>query len=128
MDKHGEATCVGVSPKVWALNDAVRTPSPDEDNCLYDLVTSNPSKSACPVQVQYQDGPVFRHVGLGVWLYGAAKRTLYVNCSNQSSESNSVSHYKLTGTGAFSLQTGCEAVSKARSKFQVMSMAGGNLR
>lgn len=79
MDKHGEATCIGASPKVCALNDAVRTPSPDEDNCLYDLFTSNPSKNACPVQVQCQDGPVFRHVGLGVWLYGAAKGTLYVN-------------------------------------------------
>ena len=110
LDKHREATCVGVSPKVCSLREAVRTPSTEGDDCLYDLFTSKPSKNACPVQVQYQDGPVFRHVGLGVWLYGAARGTLYVNCSNQSDDSNSVSHYKLTGTGAFRLQPGCEAV------------------
>ena len=110
MNNHREAKCVGEGPRVCSLLGAVRTPSPDRDSCLYDLFADNPAHETCPVQVQYQDGPVFRHVGLGVWLYGAARGTLQVRCSGQGTQPNSnTGHYKLTGTGAFRLQPGCEA-------------------
>ena len=56
----------------------------------------------CPVQVQCQNGSIFRKVGLRVWLYGAAPGTLHVRCSAQGLQPGSnTGHYKLTGTGAF---------------------------
>ena len=62
-----------------------------------------------PVQVQYQNGPVFQHVGLWLCLYGAARGTLQVRCSGQGAQPGSnTGHCKLTGTGAFRLQPGCE--------------------
>ena len=110
MDAHREAKCEGNEPRVCSLLGAVKAPSPDRNNCLYDLFTDSPTTETCPVQVQYQEGPVFQHVGLGVWLYGAAQGTLQVRCSGQSVQSESqLGQYKLTGTGAFRLQPGCEA-------------------
>ena len=109
MDDTREAQCVGKDPRVCSLHGAIKTSSGDLDNCLYDLFVDNPSGTACPAQVQYHDGPLFRHVGLGVWLYGAAKGTLRVQCSDQVSRSDHTGHYRLTGTGAFRLQPGCEA-------------------
>ena len=111
MDNQREAKCVGENPRVCSLYGAVTAPSPDQDSCLYDLFTDNPSSTACPVQIQYHDGPMFRHVGLGVWLYGAAKGHLQVRCLEQASQPDQTTgHYELTGTGAFRLQPGCEAL------------------
>ena len=110
MGVNRETKCVGENPRVCSLIGAVKTPSPNKDSCLYDLFTDSPDNGACPVQVQYHDGPLFHHVGLGVWLYGAARGTLQVRCSDQGTQPGSnTGHYKLTGTGAFRLQPGCEA-------------------
>ena len=82
----------------------------------------------CPVQVQYQNGPIFRKVGLGVWLYGvwlygAARGTLQVRCSAQGLQPGSdMGHYKLIGTGAFWLQRWCEA---SFGQIKVPSYANG---
>ena len=63
------------------------------------LLSDNPTS---PVQVQYQDGPVFQHVGLGVWLYGAVRGTLQVRCQAQDLHPRSnMGHSRLTGTRAF---------------------------
>lgn len=109
MNDHRETKCIGNEPRVCSLHSAVRTPSNEDSDCLYDLFTDRTSSPACPVQVQYHDGPIFRHVGMGVWLYGAAKGTLRVQCSEQANRTEHSSQYQLTGTGAFRLQPGCEA-------------------
>ena len=110
MNDHREAKCVGEKPRVCSLYGAVKSPLAKHDDCLYDLFTDKPSISSCPVQVQYHEGPVFRHVGLGVWLYGAAKGLLKVRCSAQETQPGSnTGQYELTKTGAFRLQPGCEA-------------------
>ena len=61
-------------------------------------------------------------MGFGVWLYGAAKGTLQVQCSEQMSIQDRTGHYKLTGTGAFRLQPGCEA---SLGQFKVPSYVNG---
>ncbi|XP_043190235.1 uncharacterized protein LOC122364160 [Amphibalanus amphitrite] len=113
MTNRREAQCKGKSPRVCALKEAVQSPRSQESRCLYDLFSDQPTGTSCPTQVQYHDGPMFRHVGMGVWLYGAAKGTLLVRCSNQSRTSAPPHHpagqYELTGTGMFRLQPGCEA-------------------
>ena len=109
MNNHREAKCLGENPRVCSLDGAVQSPSPNDNNCLYDLFTDENPGEACPVQVQYHKGPIFRHVGMGVWLYGAAEGTLDVQCSGWTNQSEHSGHYKLTGTGAFRLKPGCEA-------------------
>ena len=128
MNDHREIKCVGEEPRVCTLYGAVNTPPTEEGNCLYDLFSDSPSVKTCPVQVQYQDGPGFRHVGAGVWLYGAARGTLQVHCMKQGSQAGSnTSVYQLTGTGAFRLQSGCEA-SLGHSKIPSYIIGKGRLQ
>ena len=61
------------------------------------------------MQVQNHDGSLFRHICLGVWLYGAANGTLRVQYPDQVSRLDPTDHYRLTGTGEFRHQPGCEA-------------------
>ena len=61
------------------------------------------------MQVQNHDGPVFRHIRLSVWLYGAAKGTLRVQYTDQVSQLDHTDHYQLTDTEEFRLQPGCVA-------------------
>ena len=63
-----------------------------------------------PVQVEYQDGPIFRNLGRGVWVYDAASGDLILQCSSKGAFKRITKRHRPTGTGAFRLQTGCDAM------------------
>lgn len=109
MGHQREVECIGKDPRVCSLYGAVTTPSEGQYSCLYNLFSNQPSADKCPVQVQYQDGPLFRHVGLGVWLYGAAQGIMQVRCPTDGGDLSQAGQYQLTGTGTFRLRPGCEA-------------------
>ena len=103
--------CQGNDPAVCPLTQAVKMSgsTTGTDTCLYSLFSDNATPLSCPVQVQYQDGPVFHNLGRGVWVYGAANGNLVVQCFNKGTYQGSIQRYELTGTGALRLQPGCEA-------------------
>ena len=121
MDTQSQALCQGTDPRVCPLQQAVRVAratlhagsearaeTATRDNCLHGLITDSPHPASCPAQVRYHEGPLFRNVGKGTWLYGAAKGELVVTCSNLASRPGRLRRYELMGTGAVRLQPGCE--------------------
>ena len=103
--------CQGGDPMVCPLSQAIKLTSSEKglDSCLFSLFTEKAAPSSCPIQVEYQDGPIFRNLGRGVWVYGAASGDLVVKCSNKGVTQGTFKKYRLTGTGAFRMQPGCDA-------------------
>ena len=114
--------CQGKDPKVCPLQQAVRIAkmnqpdftdqSPElitEVTCLHGLLLDKKITATCPAQVRYHEGPLFKSVGKGIWLYGAATGDLIVRCANLARQTSGPRRYRLVGTGAFRLQPGCQA-------------------